>query len=72
MNYTLYICNHCQVCEKVVGFLRSNSIVIKEINIDVDKVENDTSLLVVPALFSEGKVIAYGADIIEYMNQNKK
>lgn len=71
MNYTLYICNHCRGCEKVIDYLRANNIVVSEINIDTEKTENSPFLLVVPALFSEGKIIAYGTDIIEYMNLKK-
>jgi len=68
MNYTLYICNHCRGCEKVIDFLRTNNILIKEINIDVDKVEEPISLMVIPALLKNNTIIAYGIDIIEYLS----
>lgn len=38
-----------------------------EINIDEEKVEDDLPLLVTPALFENNKVVAYGTDIIEFL-----
>lgn len=72
MNYTLYICNHCLSCERVISFLRERSIRLKEVNLDADKGEDLPPLLVVPALLSDGKIIAYGADIIEYLDIHNK
>lgn len=72
MSYTLYICNHCKGCEKVIAFLRTNNITLKEINIDTDKIDVPIALLVIPALFKENKIIAYGADIIEHLNNGTK
>ncbi|MBL1215698.1 MAG: hypothetical protein HND52_20190 [Ignavibacteriae bacterium] len=62
MNFTLFITADCSTCEKVEKNLRmilkSNSRFILHVE-NIDK-ENPKNIVIVPALFIEDKLFAYG------------
>jgi len=61
--YQLYVGNQCKGCEKIITFLHQNNINITIINIDEEDCNLPFSLMIVPALVKDNKLIGYGDDI---------
>lgn len=69
--YQLFVSNHCTSCSKIQAFLNENNISFFATNIDEDEFSLPFSLMIIPALIKDNKLIAYGVDIIRYF-ENKK
>jgi glutaredoxin len=66
MNYTIYIKDDCTQCKRVVNAIPHRT---KEIQIlDIDQLNNSNPTFIVPALFHKNQLLAYGKDIISYVN----
>ena len=64
MPYTLYITDGCQSCERVAARLIAAEIRFREINLSDAKAKHPQGVIVVPALFKDGALLAYGPDIL--------
>ena len=71
MKYTVYISNHCIVCDKVLKFLEKEKIDCKVVNVEKDNITPPVNLLVFPALFLGKRLVAYGEDIIGKFRSGK-
>jgi len=71
-NYTLYIDNNCGSCKKIQEFIKVNNIPVKTVNIDEESYDLPFSIMIIPALVSVSKLIAYGPDIIPILSKNTK
>lgn len=69
MIYTLYISNHCSRCDKVVEYLGSKNVDFNVINIDEESDSSVFPVMVIPALMLDGKLLAYGQDIVLYFEK---
>ena len=70
MSYTVYVSNHCSSCERVTKFLKEHKIPCKIVNINTDSNHPLMNVYIIcPALFSEGKLLAYGDDIIQKLKK---
>lgn len=67
MIYKLYISDHCKSCEDAVSFVRSIDLTCAEINLHDSNDSPPVQLIVVPALFENERLVAYGSDIREYL-----
>lgn len=68
MTYTLYISRQCPYCFKIIDYCNENQIDYEVI--DVDENTTDTKpVFVVPALFLNEELKAYGTDIIRYLEK---
>lgn len=65
----LFIANNCHDCDKVEKYIRSNHSSIKILNVDTMEFEWDYYLHVFPALCDEKSILAYGKDIIDYLEK---
>jgi len=68
-SYQLYIGNDCCTCKKVQQFLKNKHLSITTFNIDEDTYNLPFSLMIIPALIKDNKVIAYGYDIISNLQK---
>lgn len=68
MTYTVYTSNHCESCEKVINYLKEHNILHTVTNIDTE-MELPVNVFVVPALFLNNKLLAYGPDIVKYFEK---
>jgi hypothetical protein len=67
--YKIFVSNKCCCCGKILDYLEKENKQISTINIDNDKYYLPFSLLILPALVKEKKLISYGADdIIKHLN----
>lgn len=67
--YQLFISNRCNCCDKVVSYLKTHQIPIETVNIDEQKYSLPFSLVILPALIKENKLVGYGYDdIISKLN----
>lgn len=66
--YQLYVGNDCNCCERVIASVQEKSVPVKIINIDNDDYDLSFSLMIIPALVKEDKLIGYGADIQHYFD----
>ncbi len=69
MSYTLYTAEKCHDCKTVANFLVEKSIPHTNINFDKDNACPPFDLHIFPALFNDGKLVAYGIDIINYLKR---
>ncbi|MEM6270772.1 MAG: glutaredoxin domain-containing protein [Bacteroidota bacterium] len=63
MEYTLFISDGCESCDKVAHHLREKRIAFRVVDLSDPEVETPEGLLIVPALFQGGRLLAYGPDI---------
>lgn len=68
MTYTLYISRSCPYCIKVMDYCNERQIGCHIIDID-DKPSASKQIYVVPALFRNEDLMAYGSDIISYLEK---
>ena len=66
--YTLYVNNHCPQCGVVSDYLKRNSIACPIVNVDEPGAEPPITLMVFPALMNDQKLLAYGEDILRYLD----
>ena len=66
--YKLYVGNNCKSCDKIEFFLNQHHINIITINIDEEDYQLPFSLVIIPALVKNEKLIAYGPDIIKHFD----
>ena len=65
MNFTLYVIEECVSCVRIMNELKAKSIVCEIVFLNgEDAPEN---LLIIPALFEQQRLMAYGSDIIPYL-----
>ena len=69
MKYTLYISENCESCLKVINELQSTTERFIVVNLDREKETVPKNILIIPALFSGNKLLAYGGDIIDFVNR---
>lgn len=67
MKYTLYISGNCETCRRILRILGNDLPDVSVVNIDLPKNNPPADLLIIPALFREDKLLAYGGDIPEYI-----
>ena len=67
MPYTLYVTDGCQSCKRVADLLIAIGIRFRELNLSSPEIERPQGVLVVPALFKNGVLLAYGPDIIAHV-----
>ena len=70
-NYILYVGNNCSSCNKIENFITEHNIPIKVVNIDEEEVSLPFSLMIVPALVKDDKLIGYGPDILKRLEKFK-
>lgn len=63
MNYTLYVNDDCPSCDKMVRFLESIHLNFRVINLSHGGDAPTGHVLIVPALFEDKRLVAYGPDI---------
>jgi len=71
-NYTLYVDNNCSSCKKIQQYISENNIPIKTVNIDEGSYELPFTIMIIPALVKENKLIAYGPDISAVLDIARK
>ena len=64
---TIYLANDCHECEEVIEFVKTSDIGIKMTYLEGGELQ-DSEIFVFPALKRGNKVIAYGVDIINQLN----
>jgi len=73
MSYRLFTRTNCSACTEVQTFMENASINFDLVDLDT---ENNTSggdhVKIVPALFMENRLMAYGSDIITYITSLNK
>ena len=67
MIYKLYISDHCKSCDDTVSFVRSIELPCMEINLNSTDSQPPIHIMVVPALFENERLVAYGPDIKDYL-----
>ncbi len=67
--YQLYVGNQCKSCENIISFLKQNNITITVINIDEEEYNLPFSLMIVPALVKNNRLIGYGDDIKNHFKE---
>ena len=69
MTYTVYTSNHCESCGQVLNYLKEHNILHTVTNLDTDDTKLPVNVFIVPALFLNDKLLAYGPDIIKYFEK---
>lgn len=64
MPYTLYTTDGCKSCERAADHLIASHVRFQEINLSRIETERPQGVIVVPALFRNGVLLAYGPDIM--------
>jgi predicted thioredoxin/glutaredoxin len=67
-SYQLYIGNNCCSCEKIIDYMKEKNISTSVTNIDTDDYDLPFSLMIIPALVKDEKLIAYGPDIKKHVD----
>jgi hypothetical protein len=68
MSYTLYIADGCQSCASVAAMLLKSQIHFRKINLSDASTERPEGVLVVPSLYKNGALLAYGPDILSVLD----
>ena len=63
-SYHLFVSNKCSCCNKILEYLKAEKITIKTTNVDEEDYNLPFSLMIVPALLKEKKLVSYGCDDI--------
>jgi len=69
MNLSIHVRSGCEVCERILKIIKH-----KKLNIKIkhsESIVNEQICFITPALFDGEKLLAYGADILPYLKQNK-
>ena len=67
--FTVYVNNHCPACRLVTEYINQNALKCEVVNIDLEDKNPPVDLWVFPALFEDSRLLAYGEDIIERLQQ---
>ena len=67
MSFKLFIKDDCNSCNKIIAFIKENQIDCDIFNIDYDDEPNH--IKIVPALFQQNRLLAYGIDIITILKK---
>lgn len=68
MRYRLFIRTNCSACLEVRTFMENSNILFELIDLDTENNTNGADYVnIVPALFKESKLMAYGTDIATYI-----
>lgn len=68
MSYRLFTRNDCQACSEVKTFFKNRKIEHELVDLDNENdIPEALHVKIVPALFKENKLMAYGTDIIAYI-----
>ncbi|MGB0888468.1 MAG: hypothetical protein ACPGSL_10115 [Vicingaceae bacterium] len=70
-NYTLFVDTNCTSCKKIQLFINEHNINVNTINIDEEDYELSFSLMIIPALVRNNKLLAYGPDITPILEKIK-
>lgn len=70
MPYLLFVVDHCLACEKVIEKFHSKEGTFEVINLNEKKHPASEWVKIFPALTRGDRILAYGEDIIEYL-ENK-
>ena len=70
--YYLYTANNCNQCAQVIEFIDSCKIDYKKINVDTENIAPPIIIYAFPALFFKDELLAYGEDIIEYIEKKSQ
>lgn len=62
-NYTLYVDNNCSSCKKIQQYILENNMSVATVNIDEENYDLPFSIMIIPALVKDKKLLAYGPDI---------
>ena len=68
MSFRLFTRTGCTSCEEVKTFLENSDIQFIHINLDEENVAEANFVKIVPALFKENRLMAYGSDIVTYLS----
>ena len=71
-NYTLYVDNNCSSCKKIQQYISENNIPVKTVNIDEENYDLPFTIMIIPALVKENKLLAYGPDITAILDRARK
>lgn len=69
MKYNLYIGKECHECQTVVEFMKVNQIDFRKIHVHKGGEAPPIEIFIFPALFVEDRLIAYGTDIVNYLEK---
>ncbi len=69
MNLTLFIAENCHECEQVVSEVKAMGLEIAIHNVDRSEEKPPIKTFAYPALFKGELLIAYGSDILNYLNR---
>ena len=73
MSAKLFIKENCPACTEVRSYLENNGSNIEIVDLDKSgEMPGSNYVQIVPALFEGKKLMAYGADIITYLNSSSK
>lgn len=67
MRFTLYVRSHCQGCTRVLKALAPLGLKLQVVNLDEES--TNSGVMIVPALFKDERLLAYGDDIAAYLNK---
>lgn len=71
-SFTLYIAEDCHDCERVTDHLAAHNFSLKTFNYDTDQRMDDwPQLYAFPALCEGDRILAYGIDIIDYIDKKR-
>ncbi|MDB2364198.1 hypothetical protein N9V83_04125 [Flavobacteriales bacterium] len=68
MNYTLYTQNFCKACDQIIDHLQLVGLEFEVVNIDETPKACPEDLFIIPALYKQLELKAYGKDIIRVFN----
>ncbi|MDF1546944.1 MAG: hypothetical protein P1P88_03930 [Bacteroidales bacterium] len=68
MSYIICITPSCTICHEILQKLEDIEVEFKIKNLEID---DDCHVSIIPALFYEDNLIAYGKDIINYFKHKK-
>lgn len=71
MSYQLYITSNCHECEYVLSKLAKWTKIVEVLNVDDRDLETPIPVFVYPAIFKDKLLIAYGSDILEYLEKQE-
>jgi len=71
-NYTLYVDNNCSSCKKIQQYINENNIPVNTVNIDEENYDLPFTIMIIPALVKENKLLAYGPDITAILDHIKQ
>jgi len=69
MSYILYTANNCHGCALVVNELEAKGNKLETYNVDESEERPPIYVVVYPALFENGELVAYGQDILRYFEK---